>query len=350
MGEQEEIKIISDSVSYTVVWRKMIFEIAIDGELRRATLFYQIEGEASQHHQQATVDGGTAKEIIRPCQGEIAPAAEISYFWRLTDTQGHHKRTEKKSFLYLDERFPWQSRTEGKVTLFWYEPEEGETLFRQVILSLAQIEERLGLVLREPIEVVVYASPSDMRPAVPDTWFVPGEVDVAGAAIWDHTCAFCIYQGWEKFLVHELTHLLTDQLVQRSDNDWRPYWLGEGLAHYAAMRQEPVRYHLSFRSSLLTHSPSWIEDIRRHLEAVVAQSESAITFLIEEQGGKKKIHQLLATLAGGTAIDDALLTIYGFDRQGLEEEWLDWLRATRRKKRKEKVLGLLRKLLPVFCL
>lgn len=349
MGKQEEIKVISDSVSYTVVWRKMVFEIAIDGGLREANLFYQIEGEASQHHHQATVDGGTAKEIIRPRQGKIPPAAEISYFWQLEDTQGHHKRTEEKSFLYLDERFPWQSRTEGKVTLFWYEPEEGEILFQQVILSLAQIEERLDFVLREPIKVVVYANLSDIRPAVPDSWFVPGEVIVAGGAIGGHTFTFCIYQGWEKTLVHELTHLLTDQVVQRSDNDWRPYWLGEGLADYAAMEQEPVRYHLSFRSSLLTHGPSWIGDMR-YIEAADAQSKSAITFLIEEQGGKKKIHQLLTTLAEEAAIDDALLAVYSFDRRGLEKEWLDWLKATRRRKRKEKVLGLLRKLLPVFCL
>ena len=342
--KQKGIRVISDSTSYTF-GRRMAFKLTIDSELRKADLFYQIEGKASQHHRQVTVDGGTASEVIRLRQGEVAPAAEITYFWRLRDSQGHFKRTKEKSFLYLDQRFPWQSRTEDKVTLFWYEPEEGEVLFHQAILSLAQIEERLGLALKEPIKVVVYRELYDMRPAFKACWDAPGEVIVAGAAIWRATLILFIRQGWEGTLVHEATHLLTRQLVEKDDSDWLPFWLCNGLADYAAMSREPVRYHFSLTSSLLTHGPTWIGDIG-YVGVARAQSQSLVTFLIEEQGGKEKIHQLLMSLADGTTIDNALLAIYDFDRRGLEEEWLDWLRATRRRKRKEKVLRLLRKLLP----
>lgn len=345
--KQKGVRIISNLASYTFS-RRIVFELAIDGELHGANLFYRIEGEAFQYHRQATVDGGTAQEVICLKSGEIPPAAKISYFWQLEDTQGHLKRTREKSFLYLDQRFPWESRTEGKVTLFHYlgaEQGKEEMLLQQITLSLAQIEERLGFALKGPIKVVVYRELYDMRPAFEACWDAPGEVIIAGAAIWRATLILFIRQGWEGTLVHEATHLLTRQLVEKDDSDWLPFWLCDGLADYAAMSRELVRYHLSLFSSLLTHGPTWIGDIG-YVEVVRAQSQSLVTFLIEEHGGKEKIHQLLMSLADGTTIDNALLAIYDFDRRGLEEEWLDWLRATRRRKRKEKVLRLLRKLLP----
>jgi hypothetical protein len=51
-----------------------------------------------------------------------------------------------------------------------------------------------------------------------------------------------------------------------------------------------------------------------------SQSYSIVKFLIETYG-QDKMNALLITLRDGTTVDDALLTVYGFDIDGLENAW-----------------------------
>ena len=51
-----------------------------------------------------------------------------------------------------------------------------------------------------------------------------------------------------------------------------------------------------------------------------AQSYSLVEFLIREYG-KDSILQLLGVFKEGSPYDDALLEVYGFDMEGLDELW-----------------------------
>ena len=51
-----------------------------------------------------------------------------------------------------------------------------------------------------------------------------------------------------------------------------------------------------------------------------SQSQSIVNFLIETYG-QEKLTQLLAALRDAKPIDDALLEVYGFDTDGLEDAW-----------------------------
>lgn len=314
---QEGIRVISESASYTFA-REMVFEIAIEGELREANLYYRIEGEIAQHYHRAEIDGGMAKEIIFLYPGEIPPAAEITYFWRLEDVRGYLWRTDEKSFLYLDQRFLWQSQKRGEIAVFWYGQKEqlADAVFAQLGRSFNRVEERLGLEQKEPIKVVIYRDWHEMVPALA-SW--DGETIVAGAAFSHRTLVFFLWPGWEETLTHELTHLLTHQLMGEP-YDYLPFWLSEGLATYTeSATRGPITEPL--RLSYLSSKPTKVELIG----PAYAQSQSLVAFLIEKHGGKEKISQLLTTLAAGTTVDDALLTTYGFDRQGLEREWRKWI-------------------------
>jgi hypothetical protein len=51
-----------------------------------------------------------------------------------------------------------------------------------------------------------------------------------------------------------------------------------------------------------------------------SQSQSIVSFLIATYG-QEKLTQLLAALRDAKPIDDALLNVYGFDTDGLEDAW-----------------------------
>ena len=316
---REGIRVIYESASY-IFAQKMVFEVAIEGELREANLFYQIEGETGQHYHRATINDGTATEVIFLRPGEIPPAAEITYFWRLEDVNGYLLRTEERSFLYLDQQLPWQSQERGDTTIFWYGKDRqfADTVLTHLDRSFTHIKNKLGLTQKEPIKVVIYQSSREMQRALPQQW--GGQpVITLGVAFNHRTLVLFLDWGWERTLTHELTHLLTFQLMGEP-YDYLPFWLCEGLATYTEGRSRgPITEPL--RLSYLSSKPTKPELVG----PAYAQAQSIVTFLVEEHGGKEKVNRLLTTLAEGATVDDASLTVYGFDRRGLERKWRDWL-------------------------
>lgn len=306
---------------------ELVFEASAPNELKEARLFYQISDYNSTEGWRSFVegecrveDGGRdrwycryamiarteAKVIIPLLPGTIAPAAEVRYFWKLEDGQANVWQTEERSFLYLDQRFSWQSWEHGDITLFWYEEGEefAEAILAQLDQSFAQIDERLGFAQRGPIKIVVYQDLFDMA------WAVPSKAAMFYSAIaWGHTFTFRYNsEELEQVLTHELGHLLTHQLV---GEDYRnlPFWLSEGLATYVDGGDWE----------------QWVGWLSATYIGAYGEACSQVTFLIEEHGGKEKIHQLLTAIAEGVTVDEALLDTYGFDQERLEEAWLDWL-------------------------
>lgn len=222
----------------------------------------------------------------------------------------------------LDTSLPWQSESRENVTVLWHEDNDEfpEAIFAQLDYSFTEIEEKLGFVQTETIDIFILHDSEEMRPLLNPTrtQMFAGISPPLGAAKGGRT-VFLVYirHNWKERLTHELTHLLTVQLV---GDPWNPpFWLDEGLAEYTS---RPV--------SWLPPNPVPISQLATLPESAnqraqgYAQAWSLVTFLIEEKGGKENIHQLLTTIAEGTAIDDALLSVYGFDEEGLDEEWREW--------------------------
>ena len=55
-----------------------------------------------------------------------------------------------------------------------------------------------------------------------------------------------------------------------------------------------------------------------------AESQSLVAFLLRDYGGDKMLH-LLTLLRDGTSCDEALTEIYGFDQDGLDELWREYI-------------------------
>lgn len=126
-------------------------------------------------------------------------------------------------------------------------------------------------------------------------------------------------------LPHEITHLIVGEAVFGPFGDI-PTWLNEGLAQYTELKMPEYKQQALDKaiadgtlipiSSLSGNFPTSGSDAL----LAYAESSSVVSFLIEEFGWEK-IQLLLATFKEGATSDQALMTVYSFNIDGLENEW-----------------------------
>ncbi len=266
--------------------------------------------------------------------GSLPPGATLWWQWRYADESGAEKVSDKKTVIWLDSEHDWQKITSGFLNLHWY---EGGQDFAQDLLSTAEeglelLEKDTTLVPDYPIHFYIYGDTEDMKDAIlyEPTW-------TGGLAYPDNSIVIIGISGngdleWGRDTVkHELTHIVVGHLTFSCLGDV-PTWLNEGLAVYnegdldsnsARQLQDAIDNDELF--ALRTLGGGFSEDpIKAHLS--YSQSYSVVKFMVETYG-QEKVNLVLVALRDGTTIDDALITAYGFDVDGLEKEWRDAIHA-----------------------
>ena len=127
-------------------------------------------------------------------------------------------------------------------------------------------------------------------------------------------------------MAHELAHMVVHHAVFGPYGDI-PVWLDEGLAVYTEGEQlrSDFRSHLdeaisedeliSVRS-LASSFPTDPDEARLSY----AESYSLVVFLLDNYG-RDKMLEILDVFKQGSGYDDALIQVYGFDMDGLNELW-----------------------------
>jgi hypothetical protein len=136
--------------------------------------------------------------------------------------------------------------------------------------------------------------------------------------------------GWGKrAMSHELAHLLIHQVTLNPYNSI-PTWLSEGLAMYAEGPLESGYVDLlsdAVKQQSLISVRSLASPFSAFPEQAVlsyAQSYSLVEFLISSYGQPKML-ELLNTFREGSDYDAALISVYGFDMDGLNGLWQDYI-------------------------
>ena len=263
--------------------------------------------------------------------GGLPPGSSVEYWWTVEDARGDQVETAPVQVRFDDIRYPWQSLTEGKVIICWY---QGDQSFAQELMltaqqALARLAEDTGAELEKSVKLYIYANTQDLQGAMiyPQEW-------TGGVAFTRYgVMAIGIAPGnvdWGKRAVaHELTHLVIHQITLNPYIDL-PVWLDEGLAMHTEGPLEAV-----FSSSLsgaiaenrLISVRSLSSPFSAYAEESVlsyAQSYSLVDFLITNYG-RGKMLELLNTFRQGSSYDGALEGVYGFDMDGLDALWRDYV-------------------------
>ncbi len=263
--------------------------------------------------------------------GGLPTGSGLEYWWTVEDVSGNKVETPPARFRFDDNRYSWQSLTGGKVTIYWY---EGKQSFAEELMSTAQqalsrLVEDTGAYLKEPVKIYIYANTQDLQGAMvfPQEW--TGGVSFTRYGIIAIGIDPNNLSWGKRSITHELTHLVVHQMTYNPYSGL-PTWLEEGLAMYNEGTLEAgfVDYLKMAidKNSLISvrslSSPFSAQGEEAYLS--YAQSYSLVEFLITIYGQDKML-ELLTTFSEGSSYDGALKRVYGFDMDGLDTLWRDYI-------------------------
>jgi len=265
--------------------------------------------------------------------GGLPPGVMIDYWWTLTDADGSRLQTEAIRINYDDNQHDWRSLTQGDITLYWYDGDQafaGE-LMDATQAALVRLAEDTGAHLTQAIDLYIYASSQDLQ------------ASMIYSNEWTGGVAFTRYNtisigiasynlAWGKrAITHELAHLVTHQMTFNTYGDI-PTWLNEGLSMYAEGELEFL-YQAVLTTAIAQDNLISVRGLSSPFSAFTfqsyqsyAQSYSLIDYLVSEYG-QSKMFELLSAFKQGASNDGAFLSVYGFDLDGLNGLWRDYVMA-----------------------
>jgi hypothetical protein len=265
--------------------------------------------------------------------GGLPPGSSVVYWWTVADAGGSRIETEPAEILIEDNRYPWNTLTEGMVTLYWY---RGDAGFAGEVMDAAQgalsrLAANTGAKLEKPVKLYLYASSQDLRGSMifPQEW--TGGVAFTRYGIIAIGIAPGSLDWGSRAIAHELTHLVVHQ-VTFNPYGGLPTWLDEGLAMLAEGELEPGFQNI-LEASVEENSLITVRSLASPFSAYAgdatlgyAQSYSVAAYLVDSYG-QEKMFELLSTFRQGSGYDEALESVYGFDTDGLDALWREHIGA-----------------------
>ena len=264
----------------------------------------------------------------------LPPGIDVDYRWIVTLESGEQLESERQRFFFNDNRYDWQERTEGAVSIYYY---SGGSGFGDLAMDVTnRTIDRFGtdfdVELTDPINIVLYGSVADFQDALPynSPEWIGGFADpsqnliVAGISPGDGASA-----EMGRMLTHEVVHLLVAQATLNPFNS-APRWLDEGLAiNYQEVQEDRFRRVLALAvdDGRLIPLPALRSSFPSDPDLAIqsyAQSESIVTFLIEEYG-HDAIASILDAYQEGVSHSEAVEVGMGMTLEEIDEAWKAWL-------------------------
>jgi len=266
--------------------------------------------------------------------GGLPPGAEINYWWLIEDESGNTEKTETSAVNFDDNRYEWRQINQEELTLYWY---DGDKSFADELMDTAQealkmLSKDTGAGLSEAVSIYIYDSYEALRQSL----IFPQEWTGGQAFTYYNTLVIGIdpenLKWGKRAMVHELTHIVTHQMT------FNPYggiptWLNEGLSMYAEGNLESnytsmLKWAIDTDEMLSVQSlASPFSSDRQIAYLSYAQSYKLVEYLINEYG-RAKMNHLLGVFKEGSGYDEALLEVYGFDMDGLNDLWRDYSKTS----------------------
>ena len=339
---QEAISLV-DSTAEIYFPSALVFKITAQSQsdITKLRLHYQVD---KMNYAQVTSEAWPdftpspkveAEWIWDMRKANLPAGARIRYWWTIENETGDRLMTPPETICFDDLRYSWQKLTKGQLSLFWYQGNQSfaEELIAACQEALERLSRDTGVYLEKPISLFIYASTKDLRGAM----IFPRE--------WTGGVAFTEYgliaigvpanelEWGKRALAHELGHMVIHQITFSPYGAiMLPTWLDEGLAMHAEGKADPylesvLEKAISQQKLISVRSlSSPFSAIPEEAYISYAESRSLVEFLIQYYG-KDKMLRLLALLKEGNSCDEAMIEVYGFDQDGLDELWQKYINS-----------------------
>ncbi len=331
---------ILNSTAVTEFPATLAFNLSVESEVNITDIRLHYRVERLEHAQIASevyieivpgnvVDTGWTWDMRKT--GGLPSGSSVQYWWTIEDAAGYKVETSPAQIRFDDNRYQWRSLNQGQVTMYWYKGDDAfaSSLMTAIQQALIRLTEYTGAELESPIEIYIYASAQDLQGSMiyPQEW--TGGVAFPRYGIINIGIAPDQLEWGIRTIAHELTHLVIHQMTFNPYGGL-PAWLSEGLAMYAEGELEPV-FTTFLNNAAVEDRLISVRSLSSPFSAFAeesllayAQSYSLEEFLIN-QYGKKQMFELLSTFKEGSGYDEALLRVYGFDMDGLNALWQDYI-------------------------
>lgn len=264
----------------------------------------------------------------------LPPFDTVTFWWEIK-YGGESYTTDRKSFDYVDDRFLWEQLDdeENHITVHWIkeqgDPEFGQTALDIARVSLKDMNAELRAPLPESITIYIYDTQENLNGAM----VLAGRNWASGQAHPDlGVIVIAIPQDgfytsrMERYIPHEVTHLLVYQVVTPEGYNYVPEWLDEGLA--TANEQLPTPEHaLMLEQARLQRQLIPLQDLcvpfppdAQTAYLAYAQSGSVVKY-VRERYGAQGIRDLLAAYANGASCTSGVEEALDISLNTLEIDW-----------------------------
>jgi Peptidase MA superfamily len=265
--------------------------------------------------------------------GSMPPGATIWWKWEISDASGNTFTTEKQSAVYTDTRFTWEVREHDDFDIYWHD--QNQSMINELLAGIQERLSRLQLDVQIPTErkpkVFIYTSSDELKDAVLFEQEWTGALAYPSYNIILSAVNTSILDWAKDALPHEIAHLLVGEAVFGPFGDI-PTWLDEGLAEYTSIKM-PDYLQSALNTAKNNGTLISISSLSGSFPTsgsgaylAYAESSSIVAFLIEQYSWEK-MRLLLATFKDGATYDNALMSVYSFDVNGLETRWKKYIGA-----------------------
>lgn len=260
-------------------------------------------------------------------QRYIPVGSELTYHWEVTDADGVTEISAEERFTFLDGRFDWQSISENGITVYYYSSvDHAERALQATQAGINQTEELLQVEVGYPVKVVVWRNESEgamaQRPrgATFEATVITGGSRVSP----DLLHVYDALSSFTDVVRHEAAHIVT-HVAGDGPFAQVPSWLDEGTAVYA--QADPGSGYLSgVNFAVQTDTTFRLRAINspvneaQQVNQFYGQAWSTVDYLVRTYG-EQRFADLYATIFAGADIEGALEEVYGFNSDGLYNEW-----------------------------
>ena len=305
-------------------------QVQSSNPIKKVSVLFRDLREKNTRVEAMTQDGDDFLYVYDATQNLLPPFAELTILFQVELENGESFTSKRYSYTYSDNRFTWQTRDEGNLRVHW---SQGDESFGQAALDatrngLTKIQEFFPADISQPLDIYIYASPTDLQNALfkgGESW-VAGHADPALGIVFVSIAPGTQEQVYmHQQIPHELAHVLLYRYV--GDGYERlPTWLQEGIASLAELYPN-ADYRLALDRARDQHTLIPIAQLctpfsRDASQAFLSYAESAsFTRYLLDTYGTSQLDALIRTYADGVACEAGTQQVYGQSLVYLDARW-----------------------------
>jgi hypothetical protein len=335
---QSPIRLIGEPVEQNQFPEGITFAIEAESsaEITDVRLRYTFLPENRSSTATATFDPGTrvraSYQLRSGTSGLYLPPGKlIRYSWEIRDAAGNELVVPAKEISFADTRFPWQSVTDGNITVNYYvgDRRDAEVMALVARETIDKASALMGTSLNFPIQIWAYANQRDFQIAVAHE-SVTSNPGILGQAHEPDIFIMVVDRLSSPSALdtarHELTHLVTAKAISEGPyQGLYPSWLNEGTSVFLQVSPNDVGYVDALDKAIKEDKVIPLKSLTagtrsRNVGLFYGEGYSVVKYLVDTHGQERFAAMIDAFNRTGV-LDDAFIEAFGADVNEVYRQW-----------------------------